>query len=1376
MAGNKITRKDFIADDALNVGQDIAKGIQPAIDAMEKWLEVIKKSSIEYKKIGDQFKKAGSSKEFITTKKEEVQLSEQTTIALKEQQKAELNLIRTKSKLEQSTESTNRALIKERTALQATNKAIKDQAKEQLGLVGTYQKLNSKRTQAQKTLQNLLSADKQNVRQIKIAQKEYAKLNTRVLAVDRATNNYTKNIGNYRSALGGLTGSFRSLVSALGLASGIFAFVQVMRNGIKIIRDYGKANATLSAVLQVTKSEMSDLREESQRLGAVTVKTANEIVGLQIAYARLGFAQKEIIDLTELTIQGSIAMNSGLSETAKLTGAVINSMDEFSTTDAGQVLDILALSTARSALDFEKLSIALPKVLGAANALKIPFTEVTATLGKLTDAGIEASTAGTSLRKIFISAAKRGIDYKEALDKIRVSTEKVKTANEVFGTRAAVSALLIAKNAESVDILDESLNNAAGTIESMANKELDTLDGALQLLKSAWQGIVLGTDDANSISTKLKETLQFLAKNLKTIVIVLGRLIGIFIAYKALVIAVGLAQKAVTAYTIAYRIAVVSLNRGLLSAIKSMRLFKAALTTTGIGIAVVAITALVYAFTKLNVSLEESIKATNESTEAYLKTRIEQEKQAKVVDDLTSKYEGLTDGHVLNNKEQKELDRIIKLLAKDFPLAVTEVDKYGNAIAISTIKVKELNKANKESLFGGQREKTLLKENENQLKRLIAQQSRYNNVLEDGKGFYVEGVGAVASYNGVLKTQEIIQARSGNIIKEGNALTSAQIDLVSEAIKKNEEEIEQKKGYIATLKDEIKAREEVETSTVNNKKTTIEEVKALEKLRNELSGLKENLNDLTANGYDSLTESQAQSVVETRKLIASKQREIDAILGTTKALKDNSKERERIAKKQRQDAFNLAKFTIKESIKGFDEIAKSEETSLSERLGAIKLKASEELKLATLVKEFKLEKVKEGSNAELLILAQFEAEKKRITGKREDGEDGIEAIKIAQNAAKEKAIREKALADTLRGENELFKKEIAIADNKEAVIEAHERRIAEIKKKYALEGLNAQIDALKVLIAATEEGSLERIEAEKRLAQAQLAISNITTEQFIINEDTKTEKIKLSTEEILQISNDLTQALGDLANSLFDRKIQNIDEEIQQLEDSYSKQLELAQGDDEQTKLLEIEQEKRRQELEKKKRKEQRKQAILNKALAVVEVAINTAIAVSKVWGQTGIFGLAAQIPVLIMGALQTAAIIATPIPKYAKGTDNHFGGYALVAEERPEVIQEPNKMPYVQKTPAILDLPKHTKVTRSVEDYNKLLKSSMLTSIETENNKLNSFYSRQIFDVHNKELLNEMQLTRKAIEKNKTNIYVQQQTPIDFEHELFKLNNTNWG
>lgn len=211
---------------------------------------------------------------------------------------------------------------------------------------------------------------------------------------------------------------------------------------------------------------------------------------------------------------------------------------------------------------------------------------------------------------------------------------------------------------------------------------------------------------------------------------------------------------------------------------------------------------------------------------------------------------------------------------------------------------------------------------------------------------------------------------------------------------------------------------------------------------------------------------------------------------------------------------------------------------------------------------------------------------------------------------------------------------------------------------------------------------------------------------------------------------------------------------------------------------IELKAEAKRKELEAKKRKEQRKQAILNKALALVDVGVATALGIMQSYAQLGpIAGSVGAVLVAALGAIQTAAIIAKPIPKFVKGTQGtpHKGGPALVGEERPEVIEEPGKDPYIISHPAVLNLARGTEVTPSVEEYDRKMRRTAVKALKNQNGVLADFKASNGYGTNDDRLINEMRLTRKAIKDNKTSVSIKQEK-ADIPHALFSFKNTNWN
>ncbi len=397
-------------------------------------------------------------------------------------------------------------LIKTDQAIKAMSKATRDSNNVLTRVQGSYNSLTAAIKKDLDALKNIEGATNKSSAAYRRNRKEIEALQARIRSntsslkkFDNEIGRNFREVGNYSTAFRGAAGAARQFAGALGFTGVIFGLVGAFKQAFTTIRNFQKQNATLAGVLNTTRDNTKELTQDALRLGSTTAKTASEVTELQIAYSRLGFKQQDIIDLTGDTINGSIALNAGLAETAELTGAVVKTFNDLETTDADIILDQLTSATQNSALTFEKLQTTIPIVAGAANAAGIPFTKLLSLLGKLSDAGIDASSSATSLRNIFIESASEGLNYNQILDKIRNSQDQLTAANNAFGKRASVSATILSNLSDEVVSLDEKLQNAAGTAARVAQTELDTLDGSIKLLTSSYEGLILAVEDGDGV-------------------------------------------------------------------------------------------------------------------------------------------------------------------------------------------------------------------------------------------------------------------------------------------------------------------------------------------------------------------------------------------------------------------------------------------------------------------------------------------------------------------------------------------------------------------------------------------------------------------------------------------------------------------------------------------------------------------------------------------------------------------------------------------------------------------------------------------------------------------------------------------------------------
>lgn len=301
-----------------------------------------------------------------------------------------------------------------------------------------------------------------------------------------------------RTISGGITRSLGSIATSLGAT---FAIGSVVAGATRTITGFEQAIADLASISGKSIKETGRLAKSAKEIGAISAFSASQVVALQTELAKLGFDEREIIASTKAIGDFSIAVGTDAASAAQLAGAVLRSFGK-DASEAEGVVSSLAVATTKSALDFEKLNTSLAIVGPIARASNVSLERVTALLGVLANNGVDASTAGTSLRNIFIQLAKKGITYEEAMEKINSSTNKAAVAAELFDVRSATAAITLARSAEEANNLEKSITGVDGALKEMTDKRLDTTKGQLILLNSAWEGLLLTVDSGNGIITK----------------------------------------------------------------------------------------------------------------------------------------------------------------------------------------------------------------------------------------------------------------------------------------------------------------------------------------------------------------------------------------------------------------------------------------------------------------------------------------------------------------------------------------------------------------------------------------------------------------------------------------------------------------------------------------------------------------------------------------------------------------------------------------------------------------------------------------------------------------------------------------------------------
>ena len=342
-----------------------------------------------------------ASQKAEATLKTSVKVDQEKAKLLKEQAKAEqelekINQQKEKTKQQQlkTQQQQNKETERQNRLAEKNKKNAQDQANAYKQLVNATrdQKNESKRLGAE--LLKLEQNGKKNTKAYRDLEQQYRRVtqsaqrgDRQLKKLDRTVGDNFRNVGNYRSALGKLSGA----LSSLGIA---FGSAMVIRNVFKTMSDFDQAQANLSAILDTTREGMKELTETALELGRTTKFTASEVSALQTEFAKLGFSQEEIQNVTKATLELASASGTDLAEASKVVGANVRAFG-LSTYETQRVVDVMAKSFTSSSLDMEKFSTAMRSVAPVAKNAGLNIEQTTAMIGTLTDRGVDASTAGT---------------------------------------------------------------------------------------------------------------------------------------------------------------------------------------------------------------------------------------------------------------------------------------------------------------------------------------------------------------------------------------------------------------------------------------------------------------------------------------------------------------------------------------------------------------------------------------------------------------------------------------------------------------------------------------------------------------------------------------------------------------------------------------------------------------------------------------------------------------------------------------------------------------------------------------------------------------------------------------------------------------------
>ena len=318
------------------------------------------------------------------------------------------------------------------------------------------------------------------------------------------------------SNLNGLQKTIGQVSAAFGFAFGGREVIRGITQGIRKIADFEQQMDTVAAVSRASAEEVQELTDNALDLGRKSKFTASQIGSMQESLARLGFTTDEITGTTDAVRKLATAAGEELAPSAEIMAGTMKSFN-LEAAQSERVANVMAESFSTTSLNLEKFGVAMANVGAIAEVSNESLEATAAKLGTLVDRNIEASKAGTDLRRIFINLADSGMSYDDAMETIRNSTDKVSTATDLFGDRAAAAAIILAENDKKVRELAKGYGDANEELQKMVDIMEDNLNNDLLKLQSAIDGVILKGDTFTGVIRDIVQGLTTLVNQVSNL-------------------------------------------------------------------------------------------------------------------------------------------------------------------------------------------------------------------------------------------------------------------------------------------------------------------------------------------------------------------------------------------------------------------------------------------------------------------------------------------------------------------------------------------------------------------------------------------------------------------------------------------------------------------------------------------------------------------------------------------------------------------------------------------------------------------------------------------------------------------------------------------
>ncbi len=331
----------------------------------------------------------------------------------------------------------------------------------------------------------------------------------------------------------------KTAVTLGGILSGV-GIAAMAKRGAEMGTEYVRSMGELKAMTGATGKVLADLDRKAIELGRDTVFSASDAAHAMSVLGKSGIAAGKILEAIPAVLDLAAASGQGMEESANVAVNIMHGMG-IAAKDFGHASDVMAKATTSAHQSITELGYSFMYVGPVARAAGVSFEEVTSAITVLRQAGVEASIAGTGLRRMLsvmlgnLEPGEKGlaelgvrlVDNKgkfvglsgaieqlnKEFDRLGIGgLQRAHKLMEYFGERGGPTVIaLMQRGAKEIAAFTEKFQNATGAAKEMAQIRLDNFWGDMILLKSSIEYVAI------AIFQKLQPGLRETAKDLVTL-------------------------------------------------------------------------------------------------------------------------------------------------------------------------------------------------------------------------------------------------------------------------------------------------------------------------------------------------------------------------------------------------------------------------------------------------------------------------------------------------------------------------------------------------------------------------------------------------------------------------------------------------------------------------------------------------------------------------------------------------------------------------------------------------------------------------------------------------------------------------------------------